>query len=228
MLPSQFELQVVQSNPGIGAHYAGPQHLAGAVTTDDIIALEQQVSAVMDATNVAVQGCAQMQQSDVTAWNGIYQEWQTWDGNLKPCIAYSGPSVSPPDLSCMMNFGWNWTSAQTQLNKYASQANAYQLRIKSACPSYQPTPTPVPNPSGGGGQSSSWLCKTFGWNCTTAPAGGGTDWSTTIKWVAVFGIIAVAAWYIGPLIATVAGVGAGAIRKRATGSEEFEPVSPRY
>jgi hypothetical protein len=199
----------------------------GANVAGDVSTLETETSGAMEATNVAVIGCTALALGDAQAWATIYGAWQTFDQDLQGCLAnVPAGQYAPPTVTCWMAYGMNWASAITKLKSYQSQAQAWQARVHAACPSYNPLPVVVnpqqpPAPAGAG-----WWCNNLGWGCGGAtPAGSSSvGWPDAIKWGAILGIIAVAAWYIGPLIATVAGVGAGAIRKRASGRDEFEPV----
>jgi len=225
-LPRQFQLVITPS---------GQTEMTGANAAGDVQDLEGQVSALMDATNGAVMGCAAMAPSDVQAWNGIYSAWQTFDQDLQSCIAgVPADQYAPPTVSCEFTYGRNWATALSKLKSYQSQASAWQARVHAACANYQPLPGPASQPSGGGTTAQgSWMCRTFGFGCgaagapadASAAASSSVGWPDAIKWAAILGIIGITVWYIGPFIATVAGVGAGAIRKRATRSEEFEPVA---
>ncbi len=237
-LPRQFELVVVPA-PAVAG---GMVHMTGAMNTaGDIQTLQAQVSAAMGATDAAVGACAGMTATDRTTWQGLYSGWQAWNQTLSGCLS-SVPATqyAPPDVQCISSFGINWGSAYSKLQGYQQDTATWQNRVKAACPSYQPSPTPAPpgpqgpsspsTPGGGGAPPAvpSWLCSTFGIGCggAASPASQ-TTWADAIKWSAILGLGLVAAWYVGPLIATVAGVGAGAIRKRAAHSDEFEPVDVR-
>lgn len=183
--------------------YPGAQEMAGAVTTDDIVTQEQQVSALMDATNAAVLGCTALDSPTITMWRGLYGSWQQWDGKLKPCLQYGGPSVSPPDLTCLMDFGMTWTSVQQQLATYQQQAVNYQARVHGACPSFNPSPNPNPQPSGGGGAPTcGWFDRLLG-KCS--PTDTSTSWPTAIKWGALALVALAGLYYFGPALAAVAG-----------------------
>jgi hypothetical protein len=206
------------------------QHVGSTNTAGAISSLLAQTSAAMDATNAAVLGCASMAATDVTTWQGLYSGWQSFASSLAACLqGLEATQYAPPTVQCISSWGLNWGTAYSQLQSYQADTVTWQNRVKAACPSYQPAPPPAPpgpsspsTPGGGSGApSQSWLCTTTGIGCSD----GGSEWPTAIKWAAIAGIGLLAAWYLGPLIATIAGVGAGAIRKRASGSDEFAPVS---
>lgn len=170
-----------------------------------------------------------------------YSAWTSWNQSLTACLSNVEPTqYAPPDVQCISSFGLNWGSAYSQLKSRQQDSVTWQNRVKGACPSFQPSPAPSPpgpqnpvTPGGGGGggaPSQSWLCTTLGINCGSGSSpsdSSSVGWPDALKWMAILGIGAMVVWYIGPLIATIAGVGAGAIRKRASGSDEFEPVHVR-
>jgi hypothetical protein len=231
-LPSRFELVVTPpSGRAQRIHMTGAVNTAGAIQT-----LLTQVSAAMDATDAAVSGCTSMAPTDITTWQGLYSGWQTFNQSLSGCLSnVPADQYAPPDVQCISSFGLNWGTAYSQLQSYQQDTVTWQNRVKAACPAFQPAPTPTPSgptspttPGGGGGGApqQSWLCTSLGLNCQSGDSGGSSvGWPDAIKWGAILGLGLLVVWYVGPLIATVAGVGAGAIRKRASGRDEFEPVA---
>lgn len=215
-LPTRFEIVVPPP--------AHRMEMTGAsATSGEMQALEQQVSSAMDSANAAVLACPTMSPTAVTQWNGIYQAWQTWDANLQPCIqGMPAGDVVPPDIQCISSFGLTWASAYAKLNSYLGTANSWQQQVKAACPNYNPpSPGPSGQPSTPGGNS--WLCATLGLGCS-APTGGSastSDWSTAVKWVAILGVVGLAAWYIGPFIAAAMGFGVSAIKRREAESGNY-------
>lgn len=228
-LPRQFELVIAPSG-------ASAMQMTGAINNaGSIQALLTTVSGAMDATDAAVSGCAAMAPTDITTWQALYSAWQAWAKTLSDCLSNVPPDqYAPPDVQCISSFGLNWAAANSQLQSYQKDTVTWQNRVKAACPSFKPSPTPAPpGPSDPGpgpgpapGPQTSWLCSTFGINCGgSTPADSAVGWPDAIKWGAILGLGLLAAWYVGPFIATVAGVGAGAVRKRASGRDEFEPVA---
>ncbi len=239
MLPRAFELAVLPGHPAHGypGHHAPPRipahqthHTGASYSTDQIEQLRQQVSSQMDAANLAIQGCSAMSATDVTAWNGIYSTWQAFNTKLQGCTQYGGSGTAVPSVLSCSDFSTGFPFYQwspTDLNNYAAQANGYQQRVKQACPSYQPPPVPIPvppipqpspapGPSPSGPGQPGWLCTNIGIGC---PAGAPTDtWATAVKWIAIFGILGLTLWYVGPLVAAIAGGTAGAIQRRARGT----------
>ena len=233
-LPQHFEIVVAPSGRS-SIEMTGAVNTAGAIQT-----LLTQVSGAMDATDAAVSACASMAATDVTTWQGLYSGWQTFVQSLSGCLSnVPADQYAPPDVQCISSWGLNWGTAYSQLQSYQADTVTWQNRVKAACPAYKPSPTPSPSgpsspstPGGGGGggagPSESWLCTSLGINCSDSGSGAPTTgWPDAIKWGAILGLGLLVVWYVGPLIATIAGVGAGAIRKRASGSDEFEPVNVR-
>ena len=226
-LPSRFEIIV---RPSGHTEMSGAVNTAGAIQT-----LLTQVSGAMDATDAAVAACSSKAPTDVTTWQALYSGWQTFNQSLAACLSgVPTDQYAPPDVQCIQSWGMNWGTAYSQLQSYQQDTVTWQNRVKAACPAFNPSPAPTPpgpsspnTPGGGGGgaPSQSWLCTTLGINCSNADGTPATGWPEAIKWTAVLGIGLIAVWYLGPLIATIAGVGAGAIRKRASGSDEFQPVA---
>lgn len=235
-LPSRFELVV---RPDASVRH----HTGGAVDEGTVVALDASIGGQIDATNTMVQACAAMAPADVEAWNGVYQafqavrsDWLAWKKQADSISAWDVVSTIAAKFTNgqfvdRYNAGVNGQS-------FLEAARVTQTKATMACPSLQgtvPTPAPTPAPSTPSssntapptGPAGSWLCTTFGINCTPAApsAPPSTGWPDAIKWGAILGLGLLAMWYVGPLIATIAGVGAGAIRKRATSSDEFEPVA---
>ncbi len=217
-LPAKFEIVV---SPSRSYDHTGA--LAAAH-------LEPQVSALMDSTNMAVAACTALSPSDATAWAGVYMSWKAFDKAYKDCT--SGEAFLHP-LECFQ-LGMAG-DVSTQLAAFQQTAQQWQARVASACPGIQPTPSPVPGstPTPGGQQPGCGMLDTIlgrcpqmpcGWwdsmlgRCQQAqPASASTSWAGAVKWVAILGVLGVAAWYIGPFIATAAGVltaGAGKVKRR--------------
>jgi hypothetical protein len=124
-----------------------PAGVGALVTSAQIQVDIQNTSTLMDATNVGVQACAGLAQSDVQTWAGIYAAWQLWLSGLNECVADSVPSihtacVNPPYSYTLSE---EWAAADAGLTGYQATARTWQAKIKMACPSYQPTP-PLPSP----------------------------------------------------------------------------------
>lgn len=216
-LPPKFEIVVPPSR--------SYDH-TGALTASQ---LEQQVSALMDATNMSVAACAALAPSDVTAWQGVYASWKAFDKAYKDCT--SGSAFLNP-LECFQ-LGMAGDVA-TQLGVFQQTAQQWQARVAAACPSIQPTPIPSPAPAPTSPQQPGCgFVDTLLGRCAQTPCGWwdsmlgrcqqpqpvdtGTSWASAVKWVAILGVIGVAAWYLGPFIATAAGAltaGAGKVKRR--------------
>lgn len=238
-LPQRFELVVT---PGAVAASAlagssGGLEMSGAASSSaaTVQALLPQVEAAMASANLAVGSCSAMATTDVTNWNGVYTAWQTYDQQVNDALNIN--FFNP--FSLFLSSTWqglgagSWDDVMAKLTGYQTTAQQWQSQVHQACPNYVPPPPPTSpqTPAVPAGQpTGSWLCRTLGWGCGGSSSDDGSDWSGTLKWVAIAAVVCVGAWYLGPLIYTVAGVGAGAIRKRVAGKDEYEPVTmyPRF
>ena len=184
--------------------YAGAQEMSGATTTGDLQTQLATVGGLMDATDAAVNGCSALPSSDVAAWQGVYRGWGTFRDALTPCVAGMPPGdTTPPSMACIsLAGGLNWNGAAAKLASFQQTANAYSQRVHNSCPNFNPPPSP--SPSGGGGQPCAWFDRALG-RCSQQ-----TDesWAPAAKWIAIAGIVAIAAWAVGPLVAALAGAAA--------------------
>jgi hypothetical protein len=232
VMPQLFTLDVSSQGQPLRV-----REMAGA-SEADVVSLDDTIGSQMDATNAMVLACAAVPTAQVTSWNGIYAAWQSLHNDWAAWKAQedSIPSIDlPSQLEAAVVNGQYITKMNAGQNgqSFLNWAKTYQTIVTAACsnivPPPQPPPAPVnpPGPPTPAGPQGSWLCTTFGINCSpsTPSTDDGTDWPTALKWGAILGLALVAAWYVGPLIATLAGVGAGAVRKRASGSDEFQPVA---
>jgi hypothetical protein len=181
--------------------WRAPVQQVGMTSSDDVDNTIALLAPTLDALNASIKACGAFPASDLAAWNAVVVQWHAltaeWDQD-------KAGSVSPGPI-----YGAGILQRADTIRALMAQ---YSAILDKACPG-QGVPVPQPQAPGGGQPAGSWLCRTLGVGCATSAA-------DAIKWAAILGVVGVAAWYLGPLIATVAGVGAGAIRKRVEG--------PRY
>lgn len=238
-LPKTFEI-VVTRRPQ-------RQQVGGPSATQG---LETQVSAAMDAADLAVGACTAMSPSDVTQWQGIYSAWKAWQAQYDKC---SGLSLVVPwtDVECVAFWSGLQSGGAGNLQQYQQVAAQWQARVAQMCPNYSPPPggpgspsgpqPPAPSGGGGGGsghpqcgfldtllgrcqQQSQQPCGWFDSLLGRCNQQDTTSWPGAIKWVALFGVFALAAWYAGPVLAAVGGAVAGGIRQRGAGEFGNMPV----
>jgi hypothetical protein len=205
-----------------------PRELTGSATVGDIDDAIASLDGTYQALNAAIPQCAAlahapgaapgMTQADIVAWAGQYQGWtalvQRWS-DIK-AGTYGGIFGSTALYYA--------SSTLADVGNYQHTASLYSAKLAQACPSLSivaPQPVTPPTPGTPGTPSGSWLCRTLGVSCDS---GDGSDWSGALKTLAWLGIVLAGIYVAGPFVAAALGAGAGAIRKRASGRDEFDPM----
>lgn len=223
MLPARFEL-IVPSSP---RHHVGQTITPitptsshwGLITAGAVQAEQQRTLASAQSTDVAVHACTSMDPSLKAGWADFLTGLTTWCST--PIVNFWTPWMASNALVVTGDVGDTMMAWEAQLASWQQQlASACAASTAAAAATTPPGGTPpaqVTFPPGltqlvsPGGSSTppstpSWLCQTFGMGCETT-------WADTIKWVAILGVAGLAAWYVGPLVVTMVGAAAGAVRK---------------
>lgn len=131
------------------AYYMAQTAHAGLTHESDVVSLDASLGGQMDATNLRVLACSNLQPTDVTAWGGIYQAWQAlhqdWltfkqqqDSTFNPIGKLTADYIDGQYLD-KMNLG---TAGQS----YAQWAAVYQTKADAACKGLAPPDPPTPAP----------------------------------------------------------------------------------
>jgi hypothetical protein len=226
MLPARFEL-VVTSSP---RHHAGQATITpitptashwGLITAGAVQSEQQRTLADARATDAAVQACTSMDPSLKSEWADFLAGLTTWCNT--PIVNFWTPWMPSNAVVVTGDTGdtmvaweaqlanWQNTLATACASATASAAAAAAAAGQPPPPSVtfpptfaQLTPTTPPGPPA----PPSWLCSTLGMGCEAS-------WADTLKWLAILGVAGLAAWYVGPLVVTMVGAAAGAVRKHA-------------
>ncbi len=179
-----------------------PSHW-GLITAGDVQAEQQRTLTSAQGTDQWVQACATMDPTTKAEWATFLAGLTTWC--TTPMVNIWTPWMASNAVVVTGDTGDTMMAWEAQL------AN-WQAQLATACPQ---APGPAPpgiaqyNPPGPGGATPpSWLCTTFGIGCEES------SWASTIKWLAILGVIGVTVWYTGPLIATLVGAASTAVRRR--------------
>ena len=226
MLPARFELIV----PLAPRHHAGQSSITpiaptsshwGMITAGAVQAEQQRTLASAQATDVAVQACASMSQTLKQEWADFFAGLTVWCST--PIVNFWTPWMASNAVVVTGDTGdtmvaWEAQLANWQNTLAAACAASTASAAAAATAAGQPPPEDVIFPPGlaqltpstpvGPPATPSWLCQTLGMGCETT-------WADTLKWVAILGVAGLVAWYAGPLVVTMVGAAAGAVRKRA-------------
>ena len=229
MLPARFELVV----PPLRRHHVGQSSITpitpssghwGLITAGAVQAEQQRTLVSALATDVAVQACTSMDPSLKTSWANFLVGLTAWCNT--PIANFWTPWMDSKAIVVTGDTGETMMAWEGQLASWQQQlATACAASTAAAAATTPPGGTPpaqVTFPPGitqlvppGGNPAPpatpSWLCQTLGMGCETT-------WADTLKWAAILGVAGLVAWYAGPLVVTMVGAAAGAVRKH-TGQE---------
>lgn len=227
MLPATFLIDVqvpaLQRAGAITPIQPRPMHW-GLITAGNVQAEQARTLASAQATDVAVQACTSMSDTLKTAWADFLAGLTTWCNT--PMVNVWTPWMPANAVVVTGDTGQTMMAWEAQLEGWqqalaASCASSTAAAAATAAAAGQPPPPEVtfppelaqlaPTSPNSPPTTPSWLCTTIGMGCEE------TSWADTVKWLAILGVVGLGAWYAGPLIVTMVGAAAGAVRERAGG-----------
>ncbi len=213
ILPRRFEIVVASAPP---AQHTG--RVWGLITAGDVQAEQARTLASAQATDLAVQACTSMDATTKATWGLFFADLTRWCKTpivnfWTPWMPANAVVVTGDTGDTMMAYEGGLATWQGNLAKTCPQSPTAIVPAGNppvAAPPVNFPPSLAPfNPAGNAPPGPpSWLCTTLGVGCDQG------SWADAAKWIAILGVVGLTAWYAGPLIVTMVGATAGAIRKR--------------
>jgi len=190
---ARMPLQHTGASPGYAAWNPNPgaQEQVGDTSTD-VDELYSNTSAQIRALDAAISACPGISAADRTAWTGYKQGWTTGSGSWAQVKSSTTPRLPFTYLTELLAVDKTYNA----MLAVSQQVPTWWAKLQTAgCNATPPPGIPTSGQCG-------WFDSMLG-RCSAPTAS--PEWASAFKWVAILGIVGLAAWYLGPLVSAAAG-----------------------